>query len=120
MPKTFLCNGIQNCIDGSDEIEFCKNSTMFSILTPAVFVVSFYNFFNSYYNANETPFAEFPFRQHEVLSNSILGLSQVMFGYKCFSKTYLHSGETKLIPASFDEKWVLISAKLMESVKLVV
>ena len=29
LPKRLQCNGILNCIDGSDEIEGCKNSTTF-------------------------------------------------------------------------------------------
>ena len=34
LPKRFLCDGVQNCIDGSDEIEYCKHPTMYRVNKP--------------------------------------------------------------------------------------
>ena len=81
MPRKFLCDGVQNCIDGSDEIEYCQYPTMYRVNKPNsdVFIATWLSLFadNRYiefmvYSTNK-----------EVYFEGKRLVSKFMFGLKC-------------------------------------
>ena len=86
LPKRLQCNGILNCIDGSDEIEGCKNSTTFQryFLSNKTVAYDLSNLVIIFTNESFSDILNF--NQNEILRRSKLFFQNYNFGLKCETK----------------------------------
>ena len=79
MPRSFLCNGYQDCIDASDEVEFCDFPTMYRVFMPTIYIGTWYDLFRSKNLVEENV----NFNSTEIYLAAKSYIAKNMFGLKC-------------------------------------